>query len=144
MSGQWHGWRKWIHHVEGMKAVLFLVDLSRYDHDPEESSSNYIEDAIDMFDTVCNTGEFEGLSKIVFFDTDEFADKLTRAPLENYCPDYSGQTYDSVCDYFLNRFLSVNRSEYRSKMDMQQVKFMLSAVQDILLQIYLRELKLIT
>lgn len=40
MSGQWHGWRKWIHHFEGMQAVLFLVDLGRYDdYEPGESPS---------------------------------------------------------------------------------------------------------
>lgn len=39
MSGQWRGWRKWIHHFEAMKAVVFLVDLSRYDHILEESTS---------------------------------------------------------------------------------------------------------
>lgn len=99
-----------------------------------------------MFDIICNTGRFEETSKvsiicrssllysmtpqIVFFITDEFADKLTRAPLENYFPDYSGQSYDSACDYFLNRFVSVNRSEskvqiyahFTNQIDTQQVR----------------------
>lgn len=39
MSGQWYGWRKWIHHFEHMKAVLFLIDLSRYDQILEESKT---------------------------------------------------------------------------------------------------------
>ena len=39
MSNQWHGRRKWIHHFEGMKAVLFFVDLNMYDYAPVESTS---------------------------------------------------------------------------------------------------------
>ena len=38
MSGQWHGRRKWLHHFEGMQAVLFLVDLNRYDHKLDEQT----------------------------------------------------------------------------------------------------------
>ncbi|KJA14264.1 hypothetical protein HYPSUDRAFT_173561 [Hypholoma sublateritium FD-334 SS-4] len=147
MSGQWHGWRKWIHHFQGMKALLFLVDLGRYNYSLEESTSNYIEDAIDMFDVLCNVGPFKETSKIIFFITDEFAEKLPYVPLNSCFPDYSGHSYDDACEYFLNRFLSVRNSEskiqiyahFTNKTDMVQVKFMLSAVQDILLQAYLRE-----
>ncbi len=128
MSNQWHGRRKWIHHFEGVKAVLFFVDLNMYDYDLVESptvryitrldtpisyftdsNQNYIEDAIDMFDVLCNTTSFEESSKvnftslfdlqiptgrqqILFLFTDGLEEKLLRVPLANYFPDYTGQS----------------------------------------------------
>jgi guanine nucleotide-binding protein G(i) subunit alpha len=96
---------------------------------------------------------------------DLFAEKLPRSPLGDYFPDYAGgDSYDSACDYLLHRFVSLNQSaatkqiyaHYTCATDTQQIKCMfrlsyhkrtlifnrlvvLSAIQDILLQLHLRE-----
>ncbi len=152
MSNQWHGRRKWIHHFEGVKAVLFFVDLNMYDYDLVEINDCAllhhpsrtlrflfqliiritIEDAIDMFDVLCNTTSFEESSKVSFtslFDlqiltgreqilflfTDGLEEKLLRVPLANYFPDYSGQSYNAACDHMLQRFVSVNRNPSKAQ-----------------------------
>ncbi|KAJ7759843.1 hypothetical protein B0H14DRAFT_2634300 [Mycena olivaceomarginata] len=66
----------------------------------------------------------------------------------DYFPDYQGgDNYDAACDYLLHRFVSLNQSaatkqicaHYTCATDTQQIKFVLSAIQDILLQLHLRE-----
>lgn len=98
---------------------------------------------------------------------DLFAEKLPISPMGDYFPDYTGgANYDAACDYLLHRFVSLNQSaaskqiyaHYTCATDTQQIKCMLrfyfsfrnipdmslaivvlSAIQDILLQIHLRE-----
>lgn len=97
---------------------------------------------------------------------DLFAEKLPRSPLGDYFPDYTGgDNYDAACDYLLHRFVSLNQSaatkqiyaHYTCATDTQQIKckssvviylpdtdlrispVVLSAIQDILLQLHLRE-----
>ena len=105
------------------------------------------------------------LSQILFLNKfDLFAEKLPRSPLGDYFPDYTGgNNYDLACDYLLHRFVSLNQSavtkqiyaHYTCATDTQQIKCMtfflsmlpftqrflvvLSAIQDILLQLHLRE-----
>lgn len=95
-------------------------------------------------------------------------EKLPRSPLGDYFPDYNGgDNYDAACDYLLQRFVSLNQSaatkqiyaHYTCATDTQQIKckssralrvylsahaarpstVVLSAIQDILLQLHLRE-----
>ncbi|KAF8180751.1 hypothetical protein K438DRAFT_1602486 [Mycena galopus ATCC 62051] len=68
----------------------------------------------------------------------------------DYFPDYTGgDNYDAACDYLLHRFVSLNHSaatmqiyaHYVSTADSHAdyLPVLLSAIQDILLQNYLRE-----
>jgi guanine nucleotide-binding protein subunit alpha len=99
---------------------------------------------------------------------DLLAEKQPHSPLEDYFSDYQGgSNYDAACNYLLHRFVSLNQSaatkqiyaHYACAIDMQQIKSMcsliiihvmeltfvgfymvvLSVIQDILLQLRLRE-----
>lgn len=94
---------------------------------------------------------------------DLFADKIKHSPLEDFFSDYTGgDNYDAACDYLLHRFVSLNQAastkqiyaHYTCATDTQQIKceffvltscrnslsvVVLSAIQDILLQLHLRE-----
>lgn len=111
---------------------------------------------------------FSSCFQILFLNKiDLFMEKLPRSPLGDYFPDYSGgDNYDAACDYLLQRFVSLNQSaatkqiyaHYTCATDTQQIKckclrllrskpcltllfspVVLSAIQDILLQLHLRE-----
>jgi guanine nucleotide-binding protein subunit alpha len=110
-------------------------------------------------------------SQILFLNKiDLFAEKLPRSPVEKYFPDYEGgNNFDAACDYFLHRFVSLNKSpaskqiyaHYTCVTDNQQIKceslslsrilfteechhlVALNAIQDILLQSQLRECALL-
>ncbi|KAF7358225.1 G-protein alpha subunit [Mycena venus] len=110
---------------------------------------NRMQEALTLFDSICNSRWFVKTSIILFLNKiDLFAEKLPRSPLGDYFPDYNGgDNYDAACDYLLHRFVSLNQSaatkqiyaHYTCATDTQQIKFVLSAIQDILLQLHLRE-----
>ncbi|KAJ7510801.1 heterotrimeric G protein alpha subunit B [Mycena galericulata] len=149
-SGQRSERRKWLHCFEKVKAVLFCADLTEYDQFLyEDESVNRLQEALTLFDSICNSRWFVTTSIILFLNIDGLANKLPRNPLADYFPDYTGgDNYDAACDYLLHRFVSLDQStattrqtyaHYVSTADSQQMKFVLSAMQDILLQNYLRE-----
>jgi guanine nucleotide-binding protein G(i) subunit alpha len=150
VGGQRSERKKWIHCFENVTALVFLVSLSEYDQMLyEDESVNRMQEALTLFDSICNSRWFVKTSMILFLNKiDLFAEKLPRSPLGDYFPDYTGgDNYDAACDYLLHRFVSLNQSaatkqiyaHYTCATDTQQIKFVLSAIQDILLQIHLRE-----
>lgn len=150
VGGQRSERKKWIHCFENVTALVFLVSLSEYDQMLyEDESVNRMQEALTLFDSICNSRWFVKTSIILFLNKiDLFAEKLPRSPLGDYFPDYTGgDNYDAACDYLLHRFVSLNQSaatkqiyaHYTCATDTQQIKFVLSAIQDILLQLHLRE-----
>ncbi|KAF7314520.1 G-protein alpha subunit [Mycena kentingensis (nom. inval.)] len=132
---------------DNVTALVFLVSLSEYDQMLyEDESVNRMQEALTLFDSICNSRWFVKTSIILFLNKiDLFAEKLPRSPLGDYFPDYTGgDNYDAACDYLLHRFVSLNQSaatkqiyaHYTCATDTQQIKFVLSAIQDILLQLH--------
>ncbi|KAJ7249659.1 heterotrimeric G protein alpha subunit B [Mycena rebaudengoi] len=148
-SGQRSERKKWLHCFENVKAIIFYANLGDYDQMLyEDESVNRLQEALTKFDSMCNSRWFVKTSIILFLKIDTFAEKLERSPLADYFPDYTGgNNYDAACDYLLHRFVSLNQSaatkqiyaHYISAEDAQQIKFVLSSIQDILLQNHLRE-----
>ncbi|KAG9002240.1 guanine nucleotide-binding protein subunit alpha [Tulasnella sp. JGI-2019a] len=150
VGGQRSERKKWIHCFENVTALVFLVSLSEYDQMLyEDESVNRMQEALTLFDSICNSRWFVKTSIILFLNKiDLFAEKLRFSPMGDYFPDYTGgDDYDSACDYLLHRFVSLNQNSgskqiyahYTCATDTQQIKFVLSAIQDILLQLHLRE-----
>ncbi|KAI0338293.1 heterotrimeric G protein alpha subunit B [Trametopsis cervina] len=150
VGGQRSERKKWIHCFENVTALVFLVSLSEYDQMLyEDESVNRMQEALTLFDSICNSRWFVKTSIILFLNKiDLFAEKIPRSPLGDYFPDYTGgDNYDLACQYLLNRFVSLNQSQatkqiyahYTCATDTNQIKFVLSAIQDILLQLHLRE-----
>jgi guanine nucleotide-binding protein G(i) subunit alpha len=124
--------RKWLHLLEDVTVVLFVVSLAQYDEMLYEDGSivrvlfssdvfqciltlyvqNKMHEALTLFDSFCNSRWFVNTSIIFFLDDgDLFAEKLPRSPLGDYFPDYTGgDSYDAACDYLLHRFVSLNQS----------------------------------
>ncbi|KAJ7032646.1 heterotrimeric G protein alpha subunit B [Mycena alexandri] len=146
--------QKWIHCFENVKALLFCVTLKDYDQMVEEGDgNNRLQQSVVEFDSICNSRWFSKTSIILFLtDIDKFAEKLPRNPLADYFPDYEGgDNYDAACDYMLHRFVSLNQTaakrqiyvHYVSSTDNQQIKYLLSGIQDILLQLDMRRRRLL-
>ncbi|KAJ7627402.1 heterotrimeric G protein alpha subunit B [Roridomyces roridus] len=150
VGGQRSERKKWIHCFENVTALVFLVSMSEYDQMLyEDESVNRMQEALTLFDSICNSRWFVKTSIILFLNKiDLLAEKLPRSPLGDYFPDFTGGTdYDAACEYLLHRFVSLNQNaskkqvyaHYTCATDTQQIKFVLSAIQDILLQLHLRE-----
>lgn len=111
VGGQRSERKKWIHCFENVTALVFLVSLSEYDQMLYEDESvvcsslsssrayvhlrlfikNRMQEALTLFDSICNSRWFVKTSIILFLNKiDLFAEKLPYSPLGNYFPDFTG------------------------------------------------------
>ncbi|KAF7361581.1 G-protein alpha subunit [Mycena sanguinolenta] len=140
--------RKWLHCFENVKAIIFCADLTQYDQMIYEDESVSLQEALTFFDSICNSRWFSNTNIILFLNIDGLFEKLSRSPLADYFPDYTGgDNHDAACDYLLNQFISLNQSagmkqiyaHYTSTTDTQQIQFIVNTIQDIILKLRLRE-----
>jgi guanine nucleotide-binding protein subunit alpha len=149
VGGQRSERKKWIHCFENVTTILFLVAISEYDQLLlEDETVNRMQEALTLFDSICNSRWFVKTSIILFLNKiDRFREKLPVSPMRNYFPDYEGgDDYNAACDYILNRFVSLNQSEVKQiythftcATDTTQIRFVMAAVNDIIIQSNLRD-----
>ncbi|KAK0109643.1 guanine nucleotide-binding protein subunit alpha [Cadophora gregata] len=148
VGGQRSERKKWIHCFENVTTILFLVAISEYDQLLfEDETVNRMQEALTLFDSICNSRWFIKTSIILFLNKiDRFKEKLPISPMKNYFPDYEGgDDYSLACDYILNRFVSLNQHEtkqiythFTCATDTTQIRFVMAAVNDIIIQENLR------
>ncbi|CAO3642605.1 unnamed protein product [Cunninghamella blakesleeana] len=148
VGGQRSERKKWIHCFENVTAIIFMVAISEYDQVLiEDESINRMQEALTLFDSICNSRWFENTSTILFLNkTDIFKEKLLTHPLSECFPDYQGGTDETQArQYVLERFTSLNNSpdkqvysHFTCATDTQQITFVMNAVHDIILQYNLR------
>lgn len=151
VGGQRSERKKWIHCFEDVTAVVFLAAISEYDQVLiEDESVNRLQEALNLFDSICNSRWFTNTSLILFLNkVDLFREKLSRSPLRNYFPDYTGpdDDYEQASKFILSKFLALNRNPLQKQIyvhftcatDTAQIKFVMAAVTDIIIQKNLRE-----
>lgn len=158
VGGQRSERKKWIHCFENVTVILFLVAISEYDQLLfEDETVNRMQEALTLFDSICNSRWFVKTSIILFLNKiDRFKEKLPVSPMKNYFPDYEGtrqdhsafaenlyietvktggQEYGNACDYILNRFVSLNQQDHKQiythftcATDTTQIRFVMNAV----------------
>jgi guanine nucleotide-binding protein G(i) subunit alpha len=138
VGGQRSERKKWIHCFENVTTILFLVAISEYDQLLfEDETVNRMQEALTLFDSICNSRWFIRTSIILFLNKiDRFKEKLPASPMKNYFPDYEGgDDYSLACDYILNRFVSLNQHEtkqiythFTCATDTTQIRFVMAAV----------------
>jgi len=149
VGGQRSERKKWMHCFENVTAIVFLVAISEYDQVLiEDETVNRMQEALTLFDSICNSRWFVKTSIILFLNkTDLFREKLPKSPMNDYFPDYEGgDNYDAACDYLLQRFVALNQSDVKQiythftcATDTTQIKFVMAAVNDIIIQANLRD-----
>ena len=158
VGGQRSERKKWIHCFENVTTILFLVAISEYDQLLfEDETVNRMQEALTLFDSICNSRWFVKTSIILFLNKiDRFKEKLPVSPMKSYFPDYEGKLnqngsngrmhhnsniaeggpdYAAACDYILNRFVSLNQHEtkqiythFTCATDTTQIRFVMAAV----------------
>ncbi|KAJ3369818.1 guanine nucleotide-binding protein subunit alpha [Allomyces arbusculus] len=145
VGGQRSERKKWIHCFENVTAIVFLVAISEYDQVlVEDEQVNRMHEAMALFDSICNSRWFSKTSMILFLNKiDLFKAKIGVSPIEHYFPDYiGGANYDAACQFFLDKFQALNRSPQTKQIyahftcatDTNQIKFVMSAVNDIVIK----------
>jgi len=150
VGGQRSERKKWIHCFENVTAVIFLAAISEFDQVLiEDESVNRIQEALTLFDSICNSKWFVNTSMILFLNKkDLFQEKLTYAKLKDSFPEYEGPNeYEPASQFLLSKFLELNKSPQTKQIyahftcatDTAQIKFVMAAVTDIIIQKNLRD-----
>lgn len=148
-GGQRSERRKWIHCFDDITAVLFVLAINEYDQMLfEDERVNRMHESIILFDQLCNSKWFVNTPFILFLNKiDIFEEKIKRNPLKKYFPDYRGKRddVDEALKFFETNFLKMNRTNkpiyvHRTcATDTKSMKFVLSAVADIVIQLNLKK-----
>ncbi|CAH7688161.1 guanine nucleotide-binding protein subunit alpha [Phakopsora pachyrhizi] len=155
VGGQRSERKKWIHCFENVTAIVFLVALSEFDQTLyEDESVNRMQEALNLFDSICNSRWFVRTSIILFLNKiDLFKQKLILgARVEDFFPEFNSfkqlieKLLQTGAEFFSQRFVALNQSPAKQiyvhltcATDTSQIRFVLSAVNDIIIQINLRE-----
>ncbi|KAG7194112.1 guanine nucleotide-binding protein subunit alpha [Scheffersomyces spartinae] len=142
-GGQRSERKKWIHCFEDITAVVFVLAISEYDQVLfEDELVNRMHEAIVLFDSLCNSRWFANTPFVLFLNKiDLFEKKLAKSNLKDYFPEYTGTAndVDTAATFFEQGFLRLNRTKkpiyvHRTcATDTQSMKFILSAVTDIII-----------
>jgi guanine nucleotide-binding protein G(o) subunit alpha len=149
VGGQRNERKKWIHCFSDVTAVLFVAALSEYDMVLyEDEDTNRMEEALNLFDEICNSRWFKKTSMILMLNKrDLFAEKIQKVPLSKCFPDYTGaNTYESATRFIQEQFEMRNRnpdkqiySHITCATDKNNMKVVFNAVKDIVIRRSLQE-----
>lgn len=152
VGGQRSERRKWIHCFENVQAILFLVAISGYDQClTEDHTSNQMDEAIMLFEQICNSQWFLRTSIILFLNKiDIFKKRIKRSLIESYFPQYNGgASYEVASQFFRNLFVKLNRNpskdiytHFTNATDTDLLRITMISVQDMVMQSYLQKLML--
>jgi hypothetical protein len=114
----------------------------------EDQDVNRIHESLTLFDAICNNKFFSDTSMILFLNkTDLFAQKISRIPLKNYFPEYTGADGDAAeaKEYIKRLFLQQNKSDkkqiychFTCATDTRNIRHVFDAVSDIVIEHNLR------
>jgi len=154
VGGQRNERRKWIHCFDNVTAVIFVTAISEYDQVLyEDESTNRMDEALQLFDQICNHSSFKKTSMILFLNKrDLFEAKLKKKDMtcwEN-SPEVqaAGTDYQKCIDLLTDRFTSKNKEQVIRQVyvhatcatDTDNIKFVMDSVFDIILKENLRKL----
>jgi len=112
VGGQRSERKKWIHCFENVTAIIFLVAISAYDQVlVEDETVNRMQEALTLFDSICNSKWFVKTSVILFLNKiDIFKEKLETSALSKYFPEFDGFIFFSFFLFFFLSFFSFSFS----------------------------------
>ena len=132
VGGQRNERKKWIHLFDAVTAVIFVAALSEYDQFLYEDDQMYrMDEAVLLFDEVCNLKHFRQTSMILFLNkVDLFREKLKTVPVR--VVDGPHKRYED----FKGPFVRIGTSEAEFGDPSFELAF--EAARDFFLQLFLR------
>ena len=155
VGGQRNERKKWIHCFEDVTAVIFVAALSEYDQVLfEDTSTNRMVEAIELFDDICNNACFVKSNMLLFLNKkDLFEEKMLSVHIGDQEAFKDFQTplgahdyYGKGVAYFLGKFISKNSNPNRQvynhvtcATDSKNVEVVFDSCKDIILRGNLEE-----
>jgi len=150
VGGQRNERKKWIHCFSEVTAVLFVAALSAYDLVLyEDEDTNRMEEALNLFDEICNSRWFKKTSMILMLNKrDLFAEKIKKVPLTVTFPAYKGNPndYDQCIEFIRTQFEGKRQDPTKPiythvccATDKNNMRVVFNAVKDIVIRRSLQE-----
>jgi GTPase SAR1 family protein len=153
VGGQRNERKKWIHCFENVTAVLFVAAISEYDQVLyEDENTNRMDEALNLFDEICNSRWFTETSMILFLNKrDLFSEKITKVSIKMCFPEYDGDdSFEATSEYIENQFQLRNKnpdkqvySHVTCATDTDNISAVFNAVKDIIIRKSLGEAGLV-
>ncbi|KGB79401.1 guanine nucleotide-binding protein G(o) subunit alpha [Cryptococcus deuterogattii 99/473] len=156
VGGQRSERRKWASCFENVTAILFLVALSDYNSCLiEDRESNGMQEALMLFDSICNSQWFNKSSIILFLNKADLLQVKIQDPnqqIHKNFHEFEGKPYSfqDAVDFFKIKFRSLNRTPQKgiychvtTAVDRQNVKVVMTACQDTILKNALRDMAIL-
>jgi len=143
VGGQRNERRKWIHCFDNVQAVVFVASASEFDQKLyEDETQGRLEEAIQLFDQICNSKWFKLTAMILFLNKkDLMEEKLKEKTFADFVEGYSGANeMKPCCDHMKTMFLAKNKADksvfvqITCATDTSNVKFVFNAVVAIILE----------
>ncbi|KAL7750953.1 guanine nucleotide-binding protein subunit alpha [Sorochytrium milnesiophthora] len=145
VGGQRSERRKWLHCFESVTSIIFVIAVSEYDQVLEEDDTvNRLKESILLFGSICNSSWFAKIPLILFLNkTDLFAVKLRVSSPRTYFSSFPAQCKEPTdgLRFFKKLVQAVNKNaakpvytHFTCATDTQQIKYVLSAVRDIIVR----------
>jgi len=143
VGGQRNERRKWIHCFDNVQAVVFVASASEFDQKLfEDETQNRLDEAIQLFDQICNSKWFKSTAMILFLNKkDLMEEKLVEKNFADFVESYSGPNeFKPICDHMKGMFLAKNKADksvfvqITCATDTTNVKFVFNAVVAIILE----------
>ncbi|KAI9431923.1 G-protein alpha subunit [Lactarius indigo] len=150
--------KKWIHAFESITSIIFCTSLPDYNRQGKygegrdclpltSQMQNLLGESFVLFESVINSRWFLRTSIILFLTgMEEFKVKLSKVPLENYFPEYTGGTdANKGAKHILWRFMQANRARLNvyphitTVSDTSYIRLIFVTVKETILQNALKE-----
>uniref|UniRef100_A0A7E4UZY5 Guanine nucleotide-binding protein G(I) subunit alpha n=1 Tax=Panagrellus redivivus TaxID=6233 RepID=A0A7E4UZY5_PANRE len=148
-GGQRSERRKWIHFFDDVNAIVFVVAISEYDQTlREDSKTNRLIEAMELFDMISSSKFFVRSSMILFLNKkDLFEEKIKRVSLDVIFPNYvGGLDYNDGIAYIRKQFAKlyhINKQKLyiheTCATDTNQVQHVFNSVIDTIIQDNLKD-----
>jgi len=149
VGGQRNERKKWIHCFDAVTAVLFVAAISEYDQVLfEDDTTNRIEEALSLFEEICNSRWFRETSMILFLNKrDLFEKKIKTSPISDHFPEYKGgDDANAGNTFFTELFLSKNKNPSKQiyplvtcATDKNNVQHVFNSVKDTIIRTSLKD-----
>ena len=104
--------KKWIHVMENVSVVVFVVDITGYDKRLfEDQTVNRTQEDLTLFDSIVNSRYFTKTRFILLFTKmDKLETTMEKSRIEKFFPDFKGdgKCVDDVKAHMESRFLELN------------------------------------
>ena len=144
VGGQRSERRKWLHCLDNVDVVLFIVAISEYDQTlREDAGKNRMHESISLFSDISNNPWFTKSAMLLFLNkTDVFGEKIKHSSLKKCFPEYGGgkdksEAENFISEMFLKQVVTLDRPVYRHftcAKDTENTRMLFEVVMDLVMQ----------